>query len=78
MNSNYPIEWLNSTNQANLVINECTFYTHHGGFLDNRKSASGYFFMQIRGVIFLKCAKQILTIISTMEAEYIACFEATL
>ena len=45
MNSNYPIEWLNSTNQANLVINECTFYTHHGGFLDNRKSASGYFFM---------------------------------
>ncbi|XP_042988660.1 secreted RxLR effector protein 161-like [Carya illinoinensis] len=47
------------------------------GCLDDRKSTSGYVFMMAREAISWKSVKQTLTTSSTMEAEYVACYEAT-
>ncbi len=47
------------------------------GCIDDRKSTSGYIFMMSGGAISWKSAKQTLTATSTMEAEHIACYEAT-
>ncbi|KAL1300528.1 hypothetical protein AAHE18_18G189400 [Arachis hypogaea] len=47
------------------------------GCVDSRKSTSGYIFMLADGAVSWKSAKQSLVATSTMEAEFIACFEAT-
>ena len=47
------------------------------GCPDSRKSTSGFIFMLAGGAISWKSVKQSITASSTMEAEFIACFEAT-
>ena len=48
------------------------------GCVDSRKSTSGYVFMLAEGAISWRSAKQTLVATSTMEAEFVSCFEATL
>ncbi|XP_056690532.1 secreted RxLR effector protein 161-like [Spinacia oleracea] len=48
-----------------------------GGCIDSRKSTSGYVFMLAGGAVSWRSAKQTLTAPSTMEAEFVSCFEAT-
>ena len=47
------------------------------GYVDDKKSTSGYIFMMVKGVVSWKSVKQTLTTSSTMEAEYVTCYEAT-
>ncbi|WJZ91274.1 hypothetical protein VitviT2T_010362 [Vitis vinifera] len=47
------------------------------GCLDNRRSTSGYIFMLAGGAVSWKSVKQTLVASSTMEAEFIACYEAS-
>ncbi|KAL4342439.1 hypothetical protein GQ457_08G014610 [Hibiscus cannabinus] len=47
------------------------------GCVDSRKSTSGYIFMFASGAISWRSIKQTLTATSTMEAEFVSCFEAT-
>ena len=44
--------------------------------LDSRKSTFGYLFMLVEGAISWKSAKQSVIAASTMEAEFVACYEA--
>ena len=45
--------------------------------VDSRKSIFGYLFMLAGGAILWKSSKQTITAASTMEVEFMACFEAT-
>ncbi|KAM2808794.1 hypothetical protein PS2_043635 [Malus domestica] len=45
------------------------------GDLDERKSTGGYIFMMKGGAVSWKSAKQTIVSTSTMEAEFVACFE---
>ncbi|KAA0046843.1 Retrovirus-related Pol polyprotein from transposon TNT 1-94 [Cucumis melo var. makuwa] len=47
------------------------------GCVDTRKSTFGYLFLLAEGAISWKIAKQSIIAASTMEAEFVACFEAT-
>ncbi|RVX00778.1 Retrovirus-related Pol polyprotein from transposon TNT 1-94 [Vitis vinifera] len=47
------------------------------GCLDSRRSTSGYIFMLVGGAVSWKSVKQTLIASSTMEAEFIACYEAS-
>jgi hypothetical protein len=47
------------------------------GCIDSRKSTFGYLFMLAEGAISWKSAKQTIIASSTMEAEFVACFEGT-
>ena len=47
------------------------------GCVDSRKSTSGYIFIMADGAISWRSVKQTLTATSTMEAEFVSCFEAT-
>ncbi|RVX02371.1 Retrovirus-related Pol polyprotein from transposon TNT 1-94 [Vitis vinifera] len=47
------------------------------GCVDSRKSTSGYFFILASGAISWRSVKQTMTATSTMEAEFMSCFEAT-
>ena len=47
------------------------------GCTDSRKSTSGYVFMFAGGAVSWRSNKQTLTATSTMEAEFVSCFEAT-
>ena len=47
------------------------------GCVDDKKSTSGYIFMMPEGAVLWTSVKQTLTASSTMEAEYVACYEAT-
>ena len=47
------------------------------GCLDTRKSTFGYVYLLARGAISWKSAKQSFIVASTMEAEFVACFEVT-
>nr|CAN64690.1 hypothetical protein VITISV_030190 [Vitis vinifera] len=47
------------------------------GCVDSRKSTSGYIFILADGAISWRSVKQTMTATSTMEAEFISCFEAT-
>lgn len=49
----------------------------YAGCIDSRKSTSGYVFMLADGAISWRSSKQSLTATSTMEAEFVSCFEAT-
>lgn len=48
------------------------------GCVDSRKSTSRYIFMMASGVVPWRSAKQTLIATSTMEAELVSYFEATL
>ena len=45
--------------------------------VDSRRSTSGYIFILAGGAISWRSVKQTMTATSTMEAEFISCFEAT-
>jgi hypothetical protein len=47
------------------------------GCVDSKKSTSGYIFMFVGGPISWKSAKQSITASSTMQEEFMACYEAT-
>ena len=47
------------------------------GCVDSRKSTLGYIFKLVGGAVSWRSAKQTLVATSTMEAEFISCFEAT-
>nr|CAN70611.1 hypothetical protein VITISV_017560 [Vitis vinifera] len=49
----------------------------YAGCINSRKSTSGYVFMLADGAVSWKSAKKTLTATSTMEAEFVSCFEAT-
>ncbi|XP_074266262.1 secreted RxLR effector protein 161-like [Silene latifolia] len=49
----------------------------YAGCIDSRKSTSGYVFMLADGAVSWRSVKQTLTATSTMEAEFVSCFEAT-
>ncbi|CAL1353246.1 unnamed protein product [Linum trigynum] len=49
----------------------------YAGCVDTRKSTFGYLFLLAGGEISWKSAKQPVIVTSTMEAEFIACYEAT-
>ncbi|XP_050233303.1 secreted RxLR effector protein 161-like [Mercurialis annua] len=57
------------------VIGYCD--SDFAGCVDTRKSTFGYLFLLAEGAISWKSAKQSVIAASTMEAEYVACFEAT-
>jgi hypothetical protein len=58
---------------------EVTHYSdsNFAGCIDSKKSTFGYLFMLAGGAISWKSAKQTIIASSTMEAEFVACFEAT-
>ena len=45
--------------------------------MDDKKSTSGYIFMMTKGVVSWKSVKKTLTTSFTIEAEYVAYYEAT-
>ena len=47
------------------------------GCVDAKKSTSGYIFTLAGGAISWKSSKQTVTASSTMQAEFVACYEAT-
>ncbi|KAL5565395.1 hypothetical protein UlMin_028559 [Ulmus minor] len=47
------------------------------GCQDSRRSTSGYIYLLAGGAILWRSAKQILITSSTMEAEFVACYEAS-
>ena len=49
----------------------------YAGCMDSRKSTFGYLFLLAGWAISWKSAKQTVIAISTMEAEFVACFKAT-
>ena len=51
--------------------------SNYVGCLSSQRSTSGYIFMLAGGAISWKSAKQTLVATSTMEAEFVSCFEAS-
>jgi hypothetical protein len=49
----------------------------HAGCVDSKKSTSGYVFTLAGGAISWKSSKQTIVASSTMQAEFVACYEAT-
>ena len=49
----------------------------YAGCVDSRKSTFGYMFLLAGGAVSWKSGKQSVIATSTMEAEFVACFEAT-
>jgi hypothetical protein len=49
----------------------------YAGCVDSKKSTSGYIFALAGGAISWKSSKQTTTASSTMQAKYMACYEAT-
>ena len=52
--------------------------SNYAGCVDSRKSTYGYLFLLAGGTVSWKCGKQSIIATSTMEAEFVACFEATI
>ena len=50
----------------------------YAGCVDTRKSTFGYIFLLAGAAVSWKSAKQSVIATSTMEAEFVACFEATI
>ena len=57
------------------VVGYCDF--EFEGCINDNKSTIGYISIIARGAIFWKIVKQTLTPSSTMEAKYVACYEAS-
>ena len=53
------------------------FDAYFAGCVDSRKSTSSYIFKLVDGVVSWRSAKQTLIATSTMEAEFVSCFEAS-
>ena len=51
--------------------------TDFAGNMDSRKSTSGYVFMLANGAASWRSIKQTLIATSTMESEFVSCFEST-
>ena len=51
--------------------------SNYVGCVDDKKSTFSYIFMVDKGVVSWKSVKQTLTTSSTMEVEYVVCYEAT-
>ena len=51
--------------------------SNYAGCVDDKKSTSYYIFMMAEGGVLWKSVKQTLITSSTMEVEYVACYEAT-
>nr|CAN69562.1 hypothetical protein VITISV_025832 [Vitis vinifera] len=51
--------------------------SNFAGCVDSRKSTSGHIFILVEGAISWRSIKQPLTATSTMEVEFISCFEDT-
>ena len=49
---------------------------NYSGYVDDKKSTSGYIFMIIERIVSWKSVEQTLAAYSTTEAEYVACYEA--
>ncbi|XP_037491671.1 secreted RxLR effector protein 161-like [Jatropha curcas] len=49
----------------------------YAGCVDSRKSTFGYFFLLAGRAVSWKSRKQSVIVTSTMEAKFVACFEAT-
>ena len=49
----------------------------YASYMDDNKSTSGYIFIMAGRAISWKSVKHILTASSTMQAEYVACYEGT-
>ena len=52
-------------------------YSDFAGCVDSRKSTSSSIFKLADGAVSWRSAKQTLTTTSTMEAEFVSCFEAS-
>ncbi|KAL6350396.1 hypothetical protein AAG906_004347 [Vitis piasezkii] len=64
------------TYRCTNILNVVGFYdANFVGCVDDKKSTTGYIFMMAGGVSW-KSVKQTLTASSTMEAKYVACYEA--
>jgi hypothetical protein len=70
---NYMLTYKRSDNLEVIGYSDADF----AGCEDSRKSTSGYVFTLAGGAISWKSSKQELTAASTMQAEFIACYEAT-
>nr|XP_028954626.1 uncharacterized protein LOC114823298 [Malus domestica] len=76
------LRYLQRTKGFMLVYGKCDSLELEGytdldldGDVDDRKSTGGYIFMLNGGAVPWKSAKQIVIATSTMEAEFVACFE---
>ena len=49
----------------------------NAGYVDDKKCTYGYIFMMAEGAVSWKSVKQTLTVSSTMEVVYVACYEIT-
>ena len=47
----------------------------YSGYVDDKKSISSYIFMMAEGAVSWKSVKQTLTTSSTIEVEYVVCYE---
>ncbi|XP_030969988.1 secreted RxLR effector protein 161-like [Quercus lobata] len=70
---NYMLTFKRSDNLEVIGYSDSDF----AGCVDSRKSTFGYLFMLAGGAISWKSSKQTVTTTSTMEAEFVACFETT-
>jgi hypothetical protein len=71
---NYMLMYRRTNNLEVIGYSDSDF----AGCVDSRKSTSGYTFMMAGGAVSWRSAKQTLIATSTMEAEFVSCFEATL
>ena len=71
---NYMLMYRQTVNLEVIDYSDSDFV----GCVDSRKSTSGYIFMMAGGAISWRSAKYTLIATSTMEAEFVSCFEATL
>ncbi|XP_075088456.1 secreted RxLR effector protein 161-like [Nicotiana tabacum] len=63
--------------QSNLGLDHWKADSDLGGCKDTSKSTSAYIFLLAGGVVSWRSVKQTIIAASTMEAEFIACYEAT-
>ncbi|XP_057958511.1 secreted RxLR effector protein 161-like [Malania oleifera] len=69
----YKLMYRRSNHLEVVGYSDSDFY----GCVDTRKSTFGYVYLLAGGAISWKSAKQSIIVASTMEAEFVACFEAT-
>jgi hypothetical protein len=60
----------------NLAV-ECYTDADFAGDEDDRKSTSGYVYMLAGGAVSWRSHKQGVTVASTMQAEFVSCYDAT-
>ena len=70
----YKLMYIRTSNLEVVGYSDSDFV----GCVDSHKSTSGYIFILVGEAVSWRSIKQTLTATSTMEAEFISCFEATL